>query len=213
MLSAALVSLALLQAAAPQSSLANRAPQADAIAGMLDAFGPVLAGSPPAEEHAAIPLRLGQTDAWGCLHAASNGSYCRHRDVATDGESLLAVGGVPVLPAANGSLYRRCGWAGAANPCWGPYALDPVAYTSWLQAQPLTQEEYYMGYKGEIRGRALAEQKAREGAQRSQPASPPGIHPDAPRPQTPSSGYSRPDHNSGASRPASGGRPGGRDRN
>lgn len=210
MMSAALVSLALLQAAAPQSSLANRTVQAEAISGILQAYGPVLAGNPSSEANAPISLRFGPTDAWGCLHAASSGSYCRHMGIATDGVSLLAVGGVPVLRASNGSVYRRCGWAMAANPCWGFYALDPVAYTSWLQAQPLTQEEYFMGYKGEIRGRALAEQKAREGAQRNQPASMPGIHPDAPRPQTPSSGYTRPAQNPGGSRPATG-RSGGRD--
>ncbi len=210
MMSAALVSLALLQAATPQSSLTTRAAQAEAIGSMLLAYGPVLAGNPSSVASEPIPLRFGPTDAWGCLHAASSGSYCRHMGIATDGTSLLAIGGVPVLRASNGSLYKRCGWAMAANPCWGFYALDPVAYTSFLQAQPLTQEEYYMGYKGEIRGRALAEQKAREGAQRSQPASMPGIHPDAPRPQTPSSGYARPPQNPSGSRPA-GGRSGGRE--
>lgn len=217
MISVALVSLALLQAAAPQGPMAGLAVRSEGIASILQAYGPVLAPNSAVTESAPISLRFGQTDAWGCLYAASGAGYCRHLGVATDGESLLAVGGVPVVLNAGTSGYGPCGWTlngGIGNNhCWYPYGLDPAAYTSWLQAQPLTWEEYSMGYKGEIRGRQLAEQRAREGVQQSQPVSMPGIHPDAPRPQTPSSGYSRPDQNSGASRPASGGRPGGRDRN
>lgn len=140
MISAALVSLALLQAATPQSNLANRIAQADGTAGMSQTVGPVLAGDTSSEAQGPIPLRFGQIDASGCLHAPSNGSYCRHMGIATDGASLLAVGGLPVLRAADGSVNTWCGWAlnvgGGGSLYWTSCGLDPAAYTSWVQAPP-----------------------------------------------------------------------------
>lgn len=149
MLSAALVSLTLLQAAAPQALTVGLGHRSGAVASIPEASGPVLDERSAAKANAPIPLRFGQTDAWGCLRAASNPSYCRH-------EAVLTIGSVPM--AASAAVLVSCPTLGG---CWDGSVYVPLR-SNWFGDPMLSDyEREVLRSAGAVRGRELAAEKRR----------------------------------------------------